>query len=157
MRKPPAYNPDPHAHPGLHAIALFEAFKGVLALASASGLALLGPQPIRHWVLELTWRLHLHPERGLIAHFLDTISTHTVHLTALVLLGYATLRFVEAWGLWRVRAWASWLGVVSAALYLPLDIGAIYQHPGWLSALVLLINLVVVYALARDLWRRRRH
>lgn len=51
MRKPPAYNPDPHAHPGLHAIALFEAFKGVLALASASGLALLGPQPIRHWVL----------------------------------------------------------------------------------------------------------
>ena len=27
-----AYNPDPKAHPGLHAIALFEGAKGVLAL-----------------------------------------------------------------------------------------------------------------------------
>ena len=29
------YNPDPKAHPGLHAIALFEGAKGVLALAFA--------------------------------------------------------------------------------------------------------------------------
>ena len=33
-----AYNPDPKAHPGLHAIALFEGAKGVLALAFAGGL-----------------------------------------------------------------------------------------------------------------------
>ena len=155
MSGPPPYNPDPHAHPGLHAIALFEAFKGVLALASASGLALLGPQPIRHWVFELTWRLHLHPERGLIAHFLDAISTHTVHLTALILLGYATLRFVEAWGLWRVRAWASWLGVIGAAAYLPFEIYALWQHPDWMTWGVFLLNLMIVLVLARDLRRRR--
>lgn len=157
MSHTPHYNPDPHAHPGLHAIAVFEAFKGALALVSASGLALLGPEPIRRFIIELTWRLHLHPERGPIAHVLDAISRNTVHLTALILLGYAALRFVEAWGLWKVRAWASWLGVVSAALYLPLDVGAIFRHPGWLSVAVLVVNLVVVYALVRDLLRRRRH
>ena len=35
----PHYNPDPHAHPGLHIIALIEAVKGVLAVLAASGLA----------------------------------------------------------------------------------------------------------------------
>jgi uncharacterized membrane protein (DUF2068 family) len=150
------YDPDPHHHPGLHLIALFEAAKGLLALLSASGLELLGPAPIRRVIIELTWRLHLHPERGPIAHVLAAINLQAVHLTVLILLAYACLRFVEAWGLWRARAWASWLGLASAALYLPLDIGALWRHPGWLSIAVLMINLIVVYALARDLLRRRR-
>ena len=34
----PHYNPDPHAHPGLHVIALVEATKGALAVLAASGL-----------------------------------------------------------------------------------------------------------------------
>ena len=42
-RQHPHYNPDPHAHPGLHAIAMFEAAKGLLALLAASGLEILGP------------------------------------------------------------------------------------------------------------------
>lgn len=156
MSPSPSRHQDPSAHPGLHAIALFEAFKGVLALASSGGLAVLGPQPIRHFVTELSWRLHLHPERGTVAHLLDAISQNAVHLTALILLGYATLRFVEAWGLWRARTWASWLGVVSAALYLPLDVGALMHHPNWLSATVVAINLLVLWVLARDLVIRHR-
>lgn len=152
---PRGYDPDPRHHPGLHLIALFEAFKGVLALVSASGLELLGPDWIRHAIRVLTWRLHLHPERGPIAHLLEAINPHAVHMTALFLVGYAALRFAEAWGLWRARAWGSWLGLISAALYLPLDVGALLRHPGALAAVVLLVNLVVVYALARDLWRRR--
>lgn len=157
MDKTPAYNPDPHAHPGLHAIALLEAIKGVLALALSSGLALMGPASLRRMLFALGERLHLRPEHGVLAHLLKTITPGTVHAAALLVLAYACLRFVEAWGLWRVRAWASWLGVVSAALYLPLDIGAIFRHPGWLSVIVLIVNLAVVYALTRDLLRRRRH
>ena len=156
MSHTPHYNPDPHAHPGLHAIAVFEAFKGALALVSASGLALLGPEPIRRFIIELTWRLHLHPERGPIAHFLDAISRNTVHLTALILLGYAALRFVEAWGLWRARGWASWLGCIGAALYLPIELRELWRDPGWLPATVLAINLLVVWILGRDCLRRMR-
>ena len=40
------YNPDPHAHPGLHVIAVVEAVKGSLALLAASGLELLGPDRV---------------------------------------------------------------------------------------------------------------
>ena len=53
----PHYNPDPHAHPGLHVIALIEAIKGSLAVLAASGLELLGPAPLRRWVHALITRL----------------------------------------------------------------------------------------------------
>ena len=48
----PHYNPDPHAHPGLHVIAIFEAAKCLLALLAASGLELLGPAPLLRWLHE---------------------------------------------------------------------------------------------------------
>jgi len=84
------------------------------------------------------------------------ISPDAVHLAAAAMIGYGLLHLVEAWGLWKARAWASWLGCLTASIYLPFDIYAIVRHPGWASWMVLAINLVVVYVLARDL-RKRRH
>ena len=79
-----------------------------------------------------------------------------MHLAAAIVLAYGLLRLLEAWGLWRVKAWASWLGCVSAAIYLPFDVYALFHHPGWLSSAVLVVNLIVVAVLARDLVKRRR-
>ena len=70
-------------------------------------------------------------------------------------MAYGLLHLLEAWGLWRARGWASWLGCVTAALYLPLDLYALWRHPGWPALLVLAINVVVVWVLARDILRRR--
>lgn len=150
------YNPDPHAHPGLHVIAIFEASKGVLALLAASGLEILGPVPLQRWLHELINHFQLDPHHGAIDWLSRAINPGSVHLAAAIGLGYAVLRFVEAWGLWRVRRWASWLGCISAAVYLPLDgYYALVRYPGWLSVTVLLVNLAVVWALARDLFKRR--
>ena len=154
-REHPHYNPDPHAHPGLHLIAMFEAVKGLLALLAASGLEILGPVPLQRWLHELINRFQLDPHHGAIDWLSRTINPGSVHLAAAIGLGYAILRFVEAWGLWRVRTWASWLALISAAVYLPLDTFALIQHPGWLAVTVLVVNLVVVLALARDLFKRR--
>jgi len=149
------YNPDPHAHPGLHAIAIFEAAKGLLALIAASGLEILGPVPLQRWLHELINRFQLDPHHGAIDWVSQVINPDSVHLAAAIGLAYALLRFVEAWGLWRVRTWASWLGCISAAVYLPLDLYALFQHPGWLSMTVLAVNLIVVWVLGRDLFKRR--
>ena len=61
------YNPDPHAHPGLHAIAIVEAVKGSLALLAASGLELIGPAPLQRRVQELIARFQLDPSHGAAA------------------------------------------------------------------------------------------
>ncbi len=149
------YNPDPHAHPGLHAIAIFEAAKGLLAFLAASGLELLGPAPLLKWVRELTQHFGLNPDHGAMASLSEMINPHSVHLAAGLIMAYALLRFVEAWGLWHAKAWASWLGCISAAIYLPAEIDAVFRHPGWLSVGVLVLNVIVVWVLARDLFKRR--
>ncbi|AEQ95267.1 membrane protein [Xanthomonas oryzae pv. oryzae] len=150
------YSPDPRAHPGLHVIALLEAVKGTLGLLAATGLELLGPLPLQHAVITLIRRFNLDPDHGALPSLLKTISPDAVHLAAAAMLAYGLLHVVEAWGLWRAKAWASVLGCLSAAIYLPFDIYAIARHPGWTAWAVLAINLLVVGVLARDLVRRRR-
>jgi uncharacterized membrane protein (DUF2068 family) len=151
----PHYNPDPHAHPGLHAIALVEGVKGLLAVLAASGLELLGPAPLQRWVHALIARFQLDPQDGALALFARQISPDAVHVAAAVVMAYGFLHLLEAWGLWRAKAWASWLGCVAASLYLPLDLYALWRHPGWPALAVLAINLAVVWVLARDILRRR--
>lgn len=151
----PHYNANPKAHPGLHVIAAVEAAKGLLALTAASGLELLGPEPLQRWLEELIKRFHLDPDHGSVAWLAHSISPHSVHLAAAIVLGYGLLHLLEAWGLWKAKAWASWLGCVGAAAYLPFDVYAIFHHPGWLATAVLVINLIVVWVLARDILKRR--
>ncbi len=155
MSEPP-YNPDPHAHPGLHLIAMVEGVKGSLALLAASGLELLGPAPLQRWAHALIARFHLDPEHGAMAWLAQAINPSAVHLVAAAVLAYGVLHLIEGWGLWRAKAWASWLGCVTAALYLPFDIYAFATHRHWLEAVVVLINIIVVWVLAHDLLVRRR-
>lgn len=153
---PSSYDTRPQAHPGLHAIAVFEAGKGLLALLAASGLEILGPAPLRHWLNELIEHFHFDPDHGALAALSQALNPDSVHLAAALALLYAIIRGIEAWGLWRVRRWASWLGCIGAAIYLPFDLYALYEHPGALSTGVLGVNLLVVWVLARDLVKRQR-
>ncbi|CAM4452338.1 DUF2127 domain-containing protein [Stenotrophomonas indicatrix] len=128
----------------------------MLALLAATGLEILGPQPLRDGVNALIRRFSLDPDHGTLPSLLNAISPDAVHLAAAAMIGYGLLHLVEAWGLWKAKAWASWLGCLTASIYLPFDIYAIVRHPGWASWMVLAINLIVVYVLARDLRKRRR-
>lgn len=156
MTQPHHYNPDPHAHPGLHIIALVETVKGALALLAASGLELLGAAPLQRWIHELIVRFQLDPNHGAIAWLVGAINPGGVHLAALVATLYGAMHLLEGWGLWRAKAWASWLGCITVALYLPFDVYALAKHPGWLSLAVVAVNLLVLWVLARDLVIRRR-
>lgn len=158
MKDRPArpYNPNPRAHPGLRAIALVEAAKGLIALATASGLEILGPAPLRGFVHALIRHFELSTTEGPLVWLANAINAGAVHATAAIAGVYGLLHVMEAWGLWRDKVWASWLGCIAAAIYLPFDLYALWHHPGWVATAVLVVNLVIVYVLARDLVRRRR-
>ena len=142
-------------HRGLHAVAVFEATKGVLALLAAGSLEWLGPAPLQRVLDGLLSLLKLDAAHGSAARMAHAINPDAVHLAAAVAALYGLVRLAEAWGLWRARAWASWLGL-SAALYLPFDLYAFALHRHWLEAVVVAINVLVVWVLARDLLKRRR-
>jgi uncharacterized membrane protein (DUF2068 family) len=149
------YDPNPRAHPGLRAIAVVEAVKGALALSAASGLELIGPIPLKRWAHDLIQYFQLDPHHGAMAWLANAINPDSVHLAAAAVGVYAVLHLIEAWGLWRDKAWASLLGCLAAAVYLPFDLYALFKHPGWVAVAVLAINVLIVWVLARDLLKRR--
>jgi uncharacterized membrane protein (DUF2068 family) len=149
------YVHDAQAHPGLRLIAIIEAIKGLLALTAASGLELIGPVPLKRWAEALIRDFHLDPEHGAMAWLANAINPDAVHLAAAAVGFYGIVHLIEAWGLWRDKAWASWLGCIAASAYLPFDLYALFKHPGWVPVAVLAINVLVVWVLARDLVKRR--
>ena len=62
---------------------------------------------------------------------------------------YAIVRFAEAFGLWREQAWAEWFGIISGALYLPLEVYELTVRVSAIKVSILLVNLVVVGCLIR--------
>jgi uncharacterized membrane protein (DUF2068 family) len=138
---------------GLRAVAAFEAAKGALALLAGSGLLLLWHADAQASVDALARHLHLNPARlhgGAIGAALDGASAHLTWI-ALAGVAYASMRFIEAWGLWRARTWAEWFGVVSGLVYVPFDVLEIAHRPGLLSLAMLALNLLIVGVLVRRL------
>ncbi len=157
MRPATNYDPALNAHPGLHAIALIELAKSLLALFAASGLEILGPAPIRAFILRLIEVFQFDAHHSALATFARKVNPESVHLAAALAATYGVLHLIEAWGLWRAKAWASWLGCITAAIYLPFEFYALIRNPGWVEMSVVAINLMIVWVLARDVWKRHAH
>jgi uncharacterized membrane protein (DUF2068 family) len=155
---PQAAGGEPNAHRrALHAIALFEAVKGLAALAAGIGLLGLLHHDIHHLAVALLWRFHLDPALpypAILLHYADLLSAIDLRTLAPVALAYIGVRFLEAWGLWRGKTWAEWLGALSGALYIPLEVAHLMHRTNLINAAVLLANVVIVGFLALQLWRR---
>jgi uncharacterized membrane protein (DUF2068 family) len=143
----------------LHAIALFEALKGLAAIAASLGLLSLVHHDVRAMAYALMGHFHLNPDARFPQMLLNNISAlQNANLRQVVLLawGYAAIRLTEGYGLWRDKAWAEWLAAVSGAVYLPLELSHLAAHTTAINGLVLVGNLAVVAYMMVRLWRRRR-
>jgi uncharacterized membrane protein (DUF2068 family) len=141
---------------GLRGIAVIEAGKGVVAVLAATGVAL--HERLLPVVIDLASHLHLNPasDRPLaIVHALSARASGHLRLLAAGVLVYATLRVVEAVGLWHGRAWALWVGGISAAIYLPFEFALLLDRPGALPATLLALNgAIAAYLIHRAATRR---
>jgi uncharacterized membrane protein (DUF2068 family) len=148
---------------GLRLIAVFEAVKGLLGLAVGIGLQALALNASNGFLLGVVGKMHLRSSLHL-PHFIPSSREVLAHpgeyhleLWAMVLMAYAALRFVEAYGLWLARRWGEWLALVSAALYLPFEVYWIVQHFNWLKIVLLALNVaLVVYLLIVFVATRKR-
>jgi len=141
------------------AVAFFEAFKGALVLVVASGLTLLMRHDIHAMAVHLVAHTHLNPASRYPHIFLDAIDhlqNMRLSMLALGAAAYSTLRFVEAYGLFRRAAWAEMLAALSGAIYVPFEIANLLRHFTWLSLGALLLNVLVVLVMMVALMRRRR-
>jgi uncharacterized membrane protein (DUF2068 family) len=137
---------------GLRAVATLEALKGVVVLAVGFGtLSFLG-QNTALLAEHLVTRLHLNPASHypqIFIHAMAEVNNTRLWWIAIFSALYATVRFVEAYGLWKARRWAEWLAALSGAIYIPFELYEIAQHPNGLKVAALLINVVIVAYMVR--------
>jgi uncharacterized membrane protein (DUF2068 family) len=78
----------------------------------------------------------------------DTVTDKKLLVIAILAMVYSFLRFVESYGLWRERAWAEWLALVSGSLYVPFEVYDLLHKPTWIRVGILVVNLLVVTYMA---------
>ena len=142
----------------LRAIAVFEAIKGIAALAAIVGVLDLMHRDVRHLAIALIGRFGLDPDAryaSILLHYADLLPGADLRLLLILALGYIVLRLLEAYGLWNDLAWGEWLGALSGGLYIPFEVEHIIHRPSAINAAVLAANAVTVGFLALQLWRRR--
>ena len=148
----------PTTRTAVRGVALFEATKGLLVLLV--GFDLLRPfhHDVEFNAEEIVRHMHMNPASHFPHIFVEATSRFEgMSLVPLALgaAGYALVRFVEAYGLWRQRTWAEWFAAASGAVYIPFEIRhLVLHHHRLLTALILAANLVIVGVMVRALRRR---
>src|SRR4029450_6921106 len=91
--------------------------------------------------------LHLNPARHYPRIFIQAagrVTSGHLWLLACGAFVYAAVRFIEAYGLWHMRAWAEWFAMISGVIYLPAEIYEMIRHATLVKAVVLAVNMIIV-------------
>lgn len=143
---------------GLRVVALFEVVKGLLVVFVGFGLLAFIHRDIHSAAEQLVRHFHLNPASHYPRIFIDAAQNLTdryLWVMAFSALLYSGFRFVEAYGLWHKQKWAEWFGLLTGAIYVPLELIEIMQGMTWPKVTVLMINGCIVGYLAYVLWRSR--
>ena len=144
----------------LDIVAAIEAAKGLIVLLAGFGLLGLLHRDLHALGEELVAQLHLNPAKKYPRIFTDLLSslddTRLWTLAGLALL-YSTLRFVEAYGLWKQKTWAEWLALAGGSIYLPFEVYEICARVTVVRVSALLFNLLIVLLMTRVLLQKRKN
>jgi uncharacterized membrane protein (DUF2068 family) len=141
----------------LRVIGLFKLTQALLLAAVAlAALHLIRPSvaaSVRGWVDDLPYDAQQDLARRTVSWLLGLPRGHAKTLAGGTLL-YALLFAVEGTGLLWKKRWAEWLTVVATGSFVPLEVWEVAHRPGVIKALVLIVNLAVVWFLVRHLSAR---
>lgn len=142
----------------IRAVAVFEALKGIVVLAAATGVLSLMHHDLYAAAVTLVRHTHLNPASRYPQIFLDAASKladSNLMLLAAAAAMYSAIRLAEAYGLFFERAWAEVLAAASGAVYVPFEILGLVRRPTWHGAVLLVLNVAVVCVMLHALARRR--
>jgi len=66
-----------------------------------------------------------------------------------ILIIFCVFNLIEAWGLHLKRRWAEWLTVCGTGALIPFEIWDLVVRPAFLTVVVIIVNTLIVYYLAR--------
>ena len=152
---------DPGHIRGVRTVALLEFTKGLLVVLAGLGLFSMRHKDIWGVTESFLEFFHANPNHRLVGVFIDLvykISDIRLWKVAVVVAVYVTLRFIEAYGLWYVRAWAEWMAIASGTIYIPFEVIDLWHHPAWFRLVIVAVNVgIVLYMLALRLEAAKKH
>jgi uncharacterized membrane protein (DUF2068 family) len=116
-------------------------------------------QDLQTVAIDIVHRLHLDPDGNLVGRvllLLKRASGINLWLIAIGATFYAAIRVAEAYGLWYDRPWASWLGALSGAVYMPVEAYEVWEKLTVTRAAIFIGNALIVVFLCHRLWLRHR-
>lgn len=144
---------------GVRTVALLEAGKAAIVVVAGLGLLSLIHRDLHALATHLVAGLHLNPAKKYPRIFIDAVDQLTdarLWMLAGLALLYALFRGIEAYGLWKERAWAEWFALVTGAIYLPFEIYELSRGVNAFKVAALVVNLAIVAWLAYVLYRTRQ-
>src|SRR5437868_14040502 len=132
---------------GVRVIALFEALKGALVLVAGFGLLSLVHRDLEDLAERLVQHSHLDPASHYPRVFIEAAANTSdarLRTLAAMAFAYSCVRFVEAYGLWKMRAWAEWFAIISGCIYLPVELYELIERATLIRAGVLVVNAAIV-------------
>ncbi|WAI88531.1 hypothetical protein SC65A3_02006 [Psychrobacter sp. SC65A.3] len=143
----------------IKAVAIYEVVKGIGALLGA--LALWSwHTDLEHWLITATasWQQVF---GQLLAPQVDSavriaqMASKNWSVFLLLIFAYASLRFVEAYGLWQDKTWAYWFGVLGYGIFIPIELYYLIVSPfDWFKLTILVSNIIIVIVVYRNMKRK---
>ena len=147
------------ASESIKAVAVYEVVKGVGALLGAGALWSWHTD-LEHWLTTATasWQQTfgqlLAPQVDSAVRIAQQASKNWP-LFLLLIFAYASLRFLEAYGLWQDKTWAYWFGVLGYGVFIPIELYYLIVSPfDWFKLGILVSNLLIVVVVYRNMKRK---
>ena len=140
-------------------VAVYEIVKGVSALLGAGALW-LWHSDLEHWLTTVTesWRQSfgqlLAPQVESTVELAQQASKNW-SLFLLLIFAYASLRFIEAYGLWQDKTWAYWFSVVGYGIFIPVELYYLITTSfDWFNLGIFILNVIIVIVVYRNMKRK---
>lgn len=143
----------------IKAVAVYEIVKGISALTAAGALG-LWHKDLEQWLATATqtWQQYF---GQLLAPQVDSTvalaqkASQNWTLFLVFIFFYASLRFIEAYGLWQDKTWAYWFSVIGYGIFIPVELYYLIVSPfDWFKLGILLLNIVIVIVVYRNMKRK---
>lgn len=165
--------PKKHA-PTLYFIAGFKIVKGLVLLSVAAWFFVLSGKDLPEMFSRFLRWLDLDPEKRFFANigdWLNTVTPGNVQAVATVTLTYGLFLLVGGSGLAFRARWAIWLAIGESAFFIPIEVFELlrrrvrnpenhphlFTHPRIGLAIVLALNILIVWYLLKNRERLFRH
>ncbi|MBE0443980.1 DUF2127 domain-containing protein [Psychrobacter sp. FME5] len=143
----------------IKAVAIYEVVKGLGAVLGAVALWSWHGD-LEHWIATATasWQQYF---SQLLAAQVDSAvriaqqASRNWPVFLLLICAYASLRFLEAYGLWQDKTWAYWFGVLGYGVFIPIELYYLFASPfDWFKLGILVSNIFIVIVVYRNMKRK---